>query len=480
MKFKHLLLKDLKKNFFEIDLRTLALFRICMGLLILCDLFNRGLFLKAHYTDFGVLPRAVFLENFSHPFHFSILFANGTFEFILGFFILFAICSFFLLIGFKTRWMALICWFFLCSLQVRNTMVLQGGDVLFRMLLFWNIFLPSGQKWSFDAWVEEIRNPEADKPSTFIGVSVLALKLQLVFMYVFTAILKSGNTWTDGTASFLALSLDHFRTPFGDLFLGFPELLKFLTFSVWYWELLGPLIWFFPFIPQKIRIFGTLAFIFMHQSFGAMLEIGLFHWICSAGLLCFLPSEFWDLISKKPIEKSNKKLKHFKQKTISSMVCLSFLVFTFLWNMHTLPGIKFRLNPRFINFGILTEIEQKWDMFAPNPMVEDGWFVMPAKFRDNNELDLFSRKKITFKKPKSVVDMYPNQRWRKYLMNLWSAANSKHRLYYGRYLCRSWNLNRQFDKQLLTFKIYYMKELSTIKGPKKPEKVLIWTHNCFG
>lgn len=83
-------------------------------------------------------------------------------------------------------------------------------------------------------------------------------------------------------------------------------------------------------------------------------------------------------------------------------------------------------------------------------------------------------------KPAYYSQILPNQRWRKYMMSLWSVVNSDHRLYYARYLCRSWNALHEQEKQLEEFSIYYMKhETLPDYQPPKVEKVEIWHHNCF-
>ena len=54
------------EQLFGLDLRSLALFRIGLALLIIIDLIKRSKDLTAHYTDFGILPRAALLEHFSN------------------------------------------------------------------------------------------------------------------------------------------------------------------------------------------------------------------------------------------------------------------------------------------------------------------------------------------------------------------------------------------------------------------------------
>ena len=46
------------------DLRSLAAFRIGLGLLIIADLAMRSTFIFQHYTDQGVLPRYAVLLKF--------------------------------------------------------------------------------------------------------------------------------------------------------------------------------------------------------------------------------------------------------------------------------------------------------------------------------------------------------------------------------------------------------------------------------
>ena len=62
---------------FSADLRSLAVFRIVLALLILAVLANRATDLSAHYTDKGVLPRSVLLEEVLSRWAFSLNLMNG-------------------------------------------------------------------------------------------------------------------------------------------------------------------------------------------------------------------------------------------------------------------------------------------------------------------------------------------------------------------------------------------------------------------
>jgi hypothetical protein len=62
---------------FSADLRSLTVFRIVLALLILAVLANRATDLSAHYTDQGVLPRTVLLEEVLSRWAFSLNLMNG-------------------------------------------------------------------------------------------------------------------------------------------------------------------------------------------------------------------------------------------------------------------------------------------------------------------------------------------------------------------------------------------------------------------
>ena len=62
---------------FGADLRSLATFRIVLALLALSDLANRATDLSAHYTDAGIMPRTVLVEQVLSPWAFSLHLMNG-------------------------------------------------------------------------------------------------------------------------------------------------------------------------------------------------------------------------------------------------------------------------------------------------------------------------------------------------------------------------------------------------------------------
>ena len=143
-------------NIFGLDLRSLALFRICVAAFVLFDLISRSLDLTAHYTDSGAMPRIWALQYFAksplyrswNPAYLSIHFATGTAVGTAAIFLIHAMAAVGLLLGYRTRLMTFLVWYFVASLDARNPLVLSVGDDVLRVLLFFSIFLPLGERLS--------------------------------------------------------------------------------------------------------------------------------------------------------------------------------------------------------------------------------------------------------------------------------------------------------------------------------------------
>ena len=281
---------------FGIDLRTLALFRIFLSTAIILDLISRSRDLVAHYTDFGVLPRSVLVDLLSDS-SFSLHMANGSATFQAVMFIIAGLIALCLLLGWKTRLMTVLSWIFLISIQNRNVLVLSGEDNLILLLTFWSIFLPLGARYSIDAALD----PQNDeKPNAFFSAATVAILVQGMSMYFFSAILKSDARWfPDGTAVYFALQLDYLVTPLALWFREFETLLSGLTYYVLALEFIGPILIFSPIFHKQLRVVFMLAFITMHIGFFLFLEIGLFPLISITMNLLFMPGWVWDKIANR-------------------------------------------------------------------------------------------------------------------------------------------------------------------------------------
>lgn len=83
-------------------------------------------------------------------YHFSLYMANGQ-PWLVH--LLFAMQAYFGLcvaIGYRTRWSVFCSWILICSLQTRNILIDNGGDIYLRVLMFWLFQLPAARFYSVD------------------------------------------------------------------------------------------------------------------------------------------------------------------------------------------------------------------------------------------------------------------------------------------------------------------------------------------
>ena len=284
------------REIFGIDLSTLALFRIGLGGLILLSTCLRARDLTAHYTDFGTVPRAFAMELLA-PASWSIHLANGSALFQGFLFFVAGFAALGLIAGYRTRLMTVVCWALLVSVANRNTGILSGEDQLLTLLAFWAMFLPLGARFSVDAALD----PSDEKtPNRYFSVATLALLVQGVSMYFFSAILKSDAKWIpDGTAVYYATQLDYFATPFAHWFRQFPEILQGLTYTVWAIEIAAPILLFLPVFHRPVRIAMVALLMSMHFGFFLCLEIGLFSFVSILMNAAFIQGWVWDRLSRR-------------------------------------------------------------------------------------------------------------------------------------------------------------------------------------
>ncbi len=281
---------------FGVDLRTLALFRAALGAVLFVDMCLRLPDARAFYSDAGVMPRT-WLALFNDPWRLSLHTANGQTWFAVLLLGLEALAALLLLLGWRTRLAAMLCFVLQASLLNRNGLILIGGDVLLCCLLFWSLFLPLGARWSVDATLSPTPPPRDHQHLSWASAGLL---LQVMSVYFFSAILKSGaEWWPDGTAVWYALQLDMYATPLAVWLRQFPELLSALTWFVWFLELLGPPLMFLPVFNRPLRFLLMLLFMCMHLGFLLCLKLGPFPFISLASLSAFAGGWIWDALDRR-------------------------------------------------------------------------------------------------------------------------------------------------------------------------------------
>lgn len=478
-----------------IDVRGLAAFRIALGVLLLCHLVQRSYAIEAHFTDAGVLPRAVWLERFGR-WGVSLHTLHGSSGFIVIMFLIAAVLATMLLIGHRTRIATVGSWMMLISLNQRNPVILNSGDVLLGVLLFWSMFLPLGARWSADGRLHTPRPQVHQKP--FLSVATVALLIQVALIYVMTAVYKRSTEWqTEGTALYYALNIDQLTTPLGQWIAEQRSLLRPMTLATFYLEKYGA---FLAFVPVAISLFRMLTvslFIGFHAGIAMTMEIGLFPYICMAAWIPFLPPWFWDrfesvgrrwgmgtsprwpMVRPAGPDAQPPEFRHLSRRRTSEALAAAALGLVICINIDTMPRRPIRIPPTMHSIAALLQVQQPWSMFSPVPLKEDGWYVVEATLKDGAEVDLFrGGQSVDWDKPALVSADYPTEPWRKYMLNLWTPEFRDHVQHFAGYLRREWDTSHSPEERVAELRVYFMREVTLPDhrtAPVSRELMYEWT-----
>ena len=216
---------DSFRKVFSFDLRSLALFRIAIGSVLIADLILRFPTIREMYTWQGVLPAELAQNTYSllsgqdvGNFVWSLHWLNDTYAFQVTMFGIAALFAGLMIVGKWTRLATIVSWILLVSLHVRNPIILTSGDYFLKLILFWSIFLPLGARWSLDARQQPGRYPNGQIAS----LATAGFLLQLIFMYFFTGFAKLNADWYSGDAMYYVLGLEIYVTEFGAQLVQYP------------------------------------------------------------------------------------------------------------------------------------------------------------------------------------------------------------------------------------------------------------------
>ncbi|HEU5074016.1 MAG TPA: hypothetical protein VFU02_07580, partial [Polyangiaceae bacterium] len=136
---------------YGLDTRALGVYRILLGSMLIYDLTSRALYMTAHYTDDGFMPRERLLGGWSNPLFYSFHNWGGDLTSQTLLFGFAGVIALMLLVGYQTRVATILSYILLTSVQGRNYLILQGGDDILRTMLFWSMFVPLAARFSVDA-----------------------------------------------------------------------------------------------------------------------------------------------------------------------------------------------------------------------------------------------------------------------------------------------------------------------------------------
>ncbi len=466
------------------DPRSLALLRIGMGLALVLDAVLRAGDLGDFYTDAGVFPRQAYGEVFSSwRVNLHALTAGPWLQ--GGLLALAALLGGAVALGYRTRWAAAASFALLVSVQMRMPIVQTAADDLLRVLLFWGLFLPWERHFSLDAR----RSGHARDTAPVLDGSVIGYVVQVFCMYLFAGLTKSAPEWrSEGTAIYYALHLDTMARPLGLWLRGYPGPMSALTHATLWLELIGPFALVLPVATAWARAGAIAAFTLLQIGLASTLDLGLFQLVSVVALLGLLPAALWDRWLPRlrrgggaPADAGagHAPLSRRVRGGRAGLVLGSLLaLYIVVWNASALDGVP-ALPERALLPGKVLRIHQNWNLFAPRPLVREGWVVIRGRLADRTSIDPLTGAPVTFEHPGRLAGLHPSHRWRKYIHNVFlNPTAAAHRPFYADWVCRSWN--RAHPRQPLSrLEIWFVVERTLPDyAPSTPEPTHALDHVC--
>jgi hypothetical protein len=310
--------RSLFQTYLTVDPRSLGLFRVVFGAVLLSDLVRRWAGLHFWYTNSGLLPNHTLLWRPPARSMFSLFFTvSSEAEAQLGF----ALCAIVYLlftVGYRTRWAQVLTLVARVSLNSRLAVLENGGDMVMDLLCLLTVPLPLGARFSLDELLSRPARPvpgaereAADEsqqravyePNTtpFASLAVLALLLQFSAIYLFNASSKNGAAWRDGSAVYYALHQDKLVTWLGVWMREHLSIstLRALTWGTLATEWLGFALIISPVFVREARLLAICIMPPLHFGFAIGLNVGGFSPAMISFYALLLRPEHWQWLSRR-------------------------------------------------------------------------------------------------------------------------------------------------------------------------------------
>lgn len=444
-------LRDLAGRAFTLDTRSLAVFRMAIGLILVADCLLRT-------RDFGLMfsPDGIFPPDLVHRFHadpslWSLAFLDDSAWW--GGCVLAAegIAGACLACGVGTRFATVVGWIALVSVIRRTSPATNAGDFWLACLVFWSMFLPLGAVWSGDARRRRGAAGTDSAPTAVRSVASAALVLEVVAVYLGAGLSKCNETWFSGMAMAHALSVHDHGTWLGEALASADWLARPLTWAVVLVEVAAPILLVLRPTP-RVRLFTAITFIGFHLAIWATMSVGLFAVIGIAAWLPLLPAELWNRVAGPAA--TQPRLERLAGPP--AWVCGAALVIataSFLhvfgpWRGHPLP------RPLAAAANALCLV-QEWAMFGAVPPQEQ-WVSGRAELADGSVVDLLrGGRPFERDRPAGGFSSLPHHRWHKFY---WVLPRPRVRIFgpaAAAALVRDWNARHDASHQVRRFDIRF-------------------------
>lgn len=455
--------------FGDADVAPVALFRIVFGILLFNWFWQLFPNLEAFFTDEGILSRHEL--SLAYPDRLSLLDLSGEWSSVAIVWALSCAVALLLTLGWRTRVMSLLAFVLVSSFSWRDPLILDGSDLVFRLVPLWLGFTPAGDRWSLDA----LRRRDGPLSRGW-AFPIRVLELQIAWIYLATGLEKlAGVDWLAGTAAYYALQLEHtFARPWAHAIAVDPALSRLVSWCTLAVELSFLPLAMLPF--RRTRLGAALGAAAMQLGILALMNVGNFPLVMLASCVLFVPPDWIHHVMRDTSEGTPPPLRARPRVAGALLVSIAAAAF-----VTAVPSEAEALRPSGDIASALRSLslDQRWDMFSPNAARSDGWLLAPATFADGTRLDLLTGRSADDRSERYSDPLYT--RWTKVHERIASAFYAGYRSEYARYLCRTPSAHLgPGQTPLLSLELLYVERMiqAPEKGPPLISETKLHSQQC--
>lgn len=426
------------RNAFALDLRSLALFRVLLGSILIADALCRAPDAPLTLAPDGMLPAALVRPFVGYPWSWSIGLWCDAPWWGYGLLVAEGLCGLLLAAGLGLPLTTTAAWVVVVSLVRRTAPVTNAGDVFLATLLFWGQFLPL-----------KTRSPLGSRSCG--GIAAFALTLQVAAVYLSAGMAKCNGVWWSGEAIGYALSVHDHGTPLGNSIAEWGWGGRLLTWATLVVELFGPLLLLLP----QLRLPLVATFVLFHLAIALTMNVCLFPWVGIAAWAALLPGSFWDQIGVRGTgmttgEPAGDGLDRPRRILCGGAILVAVIAFAHAngpWRQQRMPA-----GPR--QAVQLTFLEQDWRVFG-DIRPQRQWVYGHAELANGEVVDLLRQgRPLETVLPSGGFNGLGNQRRQKLL---WELPKPEYRVFAAAIataLARQWNSNHPPDHHVISLEIH--------------------------
>lgn len=444
----------LARRSFTLDARSLAAFRIGIGLILVADCLLRTRDFRLMFGADGIFPPDTIRAFHGTAAKWSLALVDDAAWCGGGVLAAEGLAGLLLVAGWHTRAATVVGWAAVLSVIRRTSPATNAGDLWLACQLFWAMFLPLGAVWSRDARRRnDCHAPGA--PAAACSIATGALVLQLAAVYLGAGLSKCNAAWLSGAAMSHALSIHDHGTSLGMMLARIDWLTRGLTWLIPVVEITMPVL--LVCCPGvRVRTFLVLAFMLFHAAIWLTMSVGLFAAIGMTAWLPLVPGAVWDRgrLERGRLERDTAAVAGLGR-TASAACGVAFIlaVTSFL---HGLGLLGSRPLPQAVSAGIVAGgLEQEWSMFGDIP-AQEQWVYGRARLADGRVVDLLrGGRPLEPERPAGGFGSLPHHRWHKFF---WILPRPGVRMFgapAAAALARDWNARHDAAAQVRSLELRF-------------------------